>query len=313
MILVEHHQFIEGRAIERETLLAKEIKNIYCQVQKVKASHIISLAQMNGFLAANTLEMPLCRRIQASGKSLLVQKCNPVKIFIKSSKLACGIQPTFQLNNQTFTIGLDGYSIHKLNEKACIWGNGIINLNDKTFSWKNNSWEEIKTNFWSDNIEIINQFNETIDNEFQYMIVDHPSNKIENFEQLNLLNEVLSEMFSNNEDGIIDDHKESKNRVNYLKEWVKSIIASTSLLILLIVIVLIICMNPAIILYPLHKLNTLCCFKRVPPTISHPLSVSPITPESVNQGDSMGHYRPIPGQEPNEDRQPTDTFADTEI
>jgi hypothetical protein len=281
MILVEHHQFIEGRAIERENLLAKEIRNIYCQLQKVKFSHITSLALSNGFLAANALEMPLCRRIQASGKSLFVQRCKPVLVFVKALESSCGFSPTFQLNNMSYTIGLDGYSMHKFNnEKSrCFWKNGIVNLNDKTYAWTNNEgWKEIKPNIWSDNIEIVKEFNETIDNEFQYMIVDHPSKNNEILEQLNMLNDVLSDIFSSDYRDVKTDVPPVKeNRFLHLIEWFKSIIASTIVSITVIGIGLTIWSKPSIVIVPYLKLKALinqCRSKHENPrpTISYPVS-----------------------------------------
>jgi hypothetical protein len=306
MIMVEHHQFIEGRAIARETLLATEIKNIYCQLQHIKASHITSLAQLNGFLAANALEMPLCRRIQASGKALLVQSCKPVLVFVLASKSPCGFTPIFQLDNVSYTIGLDGYSIHKLdsNKNKCFWKNGIVNLNDRSYAWTNNEeWKEINPNIWSDNIEIIKGFNETVDNEFQYMIVDHPSDKTEIFEQLNMLNEVLSDVFNNEEDGIIDKAYATKNRLLNFIEWIKSIIASMALSVSICGIVLLIYLRPTILITLMGNLRALlgkCCGEKVQfrPEISPPISQPPS--DECDPDDPQDRYSLVPIDEANE-------------
>ncbi len=57
-----------------------------------------------------------------------------------------------------------------------------------------------KSKHLSDNIGIIEGDNETADNEFQSTIVDHPS---EILVELNMLSEVLSAIFNNEEDGIV--------------------------------------------------------------------------------------------------------------
>jgi hypothetical protein len=61
----------------------------------------------------------------------------------------------------------------------------------------------VNPNIWSDNIEIIEGYNETADNEFQSTIVDHPSDKTEILEELNMLSEVLSAIFNHEEDKIV--------------------------------------------------------------------------------------------------------------
>ena len=61
----------------------------------------------------------------------------------------------------------------------------------------------VNRNIWSDNIGIIEGYNETADNEFQSTIVEHPSDKTEILEELNMLSEVLSAIFNNEEDGIV--------------------------------------------------------------------------------------------------------------
>ena len=316
MILVEHHQFIEGRAIERENLLAKEIRNIYCQLQKVKFSHITSLAQSNGFLAANALEMPLCRRIQASGKSLLVQRCKPMVVYVKASESFCGFAPTFQFNNVSYTIGLDGYSMHRFNNEKnkCFWRNGIVNLNDKTYAWTNNDgWKEVKPNIWSDNVEIVKEFNETVDNEFQYMIVDHPSNTNEIMEQLNMLNDVLSDIFSSDQrDTIIDTSHIKENRFFNLIDWIKSIIASTAVSITLIGIGLSIWYKPSIVIVPYLKLKTLmnqCCpnHENPRPIISYPVSRPPSPSDDLDE--PFERYSLVPVDGPNGQ---SDQLADAE-
>ncbi len=49
MVLAEHHMYNEGRATERENVLAEEIRNVFCTLEKLKTSHVIALAQLNGF------------------------------------------------------------------------------------------------------------------------------------------------------------------------------------------------------------------------------------------------------------------------
>jgi len=49
MVLAEHHMYIEGRATERENVLAEEILNVFCTLEKLRTSHVVALAQLNGF------------------------------------------------------------------------------------------------------------------------------------------------------------------------------------------------------------------------------------------------------------------------
>ena len=44
--------------------LAKEIRDVYCQLSTTKKNQAIILSQTNGLLAASAIDLPVCSRIQ---------------------------------------------------------------------------------------------------------------------------------------------------------------------------------------------------------------------------------------------------------
>ena len=65
----------------------------------------------------------------------------------------------------------------KFNNGTCFWKNGVVNLNNQDYVFINNSWETANANIWRENVELVAGFNETIDNEFDFMIVEHVGTK----------------------------------------------------------------------------------------------------------------------------------------
>ena len=259
-VLAEHHMYIEGRATERENILAKEIRNVFCTFEKLKASHVIVLAQLNGFLAAEALEMPVCNRIQGNGRSLIVQKCKPRKVDIVAVQSQCGTyEPIFVMSNDTYVVGLDGFSIVKFNNGTCFWKNGVVDLNNQNYVFINNSWEKANSNIWKENVELVEGFNETIDNEFDFMIVEHVGTKSDVYEQLNVLNEMVSDLFSYEVGGDASMRRTSKNRFVLFIEWIKTIFASIALLSLVGFLITTVIARPSLVTVPMNTLKNYMC------------------------------------------------------
>ena len=114
-LLVEHHQYTEGRAVEKENILTDEIHAPNCPIVEQRKFQIISLAQTNGFLAAAAAaaaRLPTCQRLQAHVSALIVQTCKAEKANVTGKATACVIEPFVQ----NYTIGLDSYSLHPFRE-----------------------------------------------------------------------------------------------------------------------------------------------------------------------------------------------------
>ena len=123
----------------------------------------------------------------------------------------------------------------------------------------NNSWEETNSNIWRENVELVAGFNETIDNEFHFMIVEHVGTKNDVYEQLNVLNEMVSDLLSNE---VVDDasmRRTSKNRFVLFIEWIKTIFASIALLSLVGFLITTVIARPSLVTVPLNALKKYVC------------------------------------------------------
>jgi hypothetical protein len=131
-----HEQYKQNLEIQHENELAREIRQMYCQVSLLRRLQAVTLSQTNGLLAASVLELSTCSRLQGLGQSLLLQECERVQVFVTATETKCGYQPLTIYNNKNYTIGTDGWSIHPFSN--CFWKSNLINLNGKTYHWEHN-------------------------------------------------------------------------------------------------------------------------------------------------------------------------------
>ena len=155
LLLMQHHQFIEDTALDRENQILKEIRQIYCSNLVIRRYLTLMLADSNGLMAATANNFPKCHRLKSLGNALLIQKCAETTINISAKNTSCGAEPYF--NNQT--IGKDGYSLHPF--VRCFWPNGLANLNGKIHSWNGTEWTPATPNFHFATLRLIDKFNTT--------------------------------------------------------------------------------------------------------------------------------------------------------
>ncbi|KAK4007030.1 hypothetical protein OUZ56_012185 [Daphnia magna] len=80
----------EQYKIKHENKLAKEIRDVYCQLSTIKKTQAVILAQSNGILAASVLRLPICTRLQGFGQAMTLQQCETKRIFISAKESKCG-------------------------------------------------------------------------------------------------------------------------------------------------------------------------------------------------------------------------------
>jgi hypothetical protein len=123
-LYASHHIFMEDQAIERENVLAKEIRQIYCQVKRLRKFQALLLAQSSGIAAAKALNVKdQCSHLQATGENLLLQQCQPKSVTFTAVKTNCGFEPF--VNGST--IAKDGYSLVPFQQ--CYWQGSIATFN----------------------------------------------------------------------------------------------------------------------------------------------------------------------------------------
>ena len=273
-----HEQFKEEITIERENILAKEIRQTYCQLSVIRRNQAVILAQSNGLLAATTLNMPTCSRLQGLGLVLILQQCETKRINITAKETTCGFQPYFNHNNVNFTIGLDGWSMHPFVD--CFWPSQYVNFNDKIFKWIFNQthgeWQEQTPTIHSYNLNLISEFKELPLKDYDYMVQAHPAHDIIELEHDNVVNELISrvqEAQSNSLNKILMTTKQDSN-INYVSTWTENLkFMSLGLIGFILLIIGIKCFS---ILDPLNR------FRRKSRNANIPM-ITLQTSESTNQ------------------------------
>ena len=201
-----HEQFKQGLQVDHENKLAAESRQLYCEIAAIKKAQAISLSQTNGILAAATLDLPVCSRLKGLGQTILLQRCAQKIVNVSAIETECGFQPYFSYNNMSYTIGIDGWSIHPFSE--CFWKSQYITLNGKTFKWKkiNNTWDWVQqsTTIHYSNLELISEFKEVKLNDFNYELKAHPAHNLNDLENINVLTDLIGHIENSRSDTLSD-------------------------------------------------------------------------------------------------------------
>lgn len=72
-----HEQCKIGIETKHENKLAKEIRDVYCQLSTIKNAQAVIMAQTNGILPATELGQQICTRLQGLGQAITLQQCEP--------------------------------------------------------------------------------------------------------------------------------------------------------------------------------------------------------------------------------------------
>ncbi|KAK4006532.1 hypothetical protein OUZ56_011686 [Daphnia magna] len=68
-----HEQYKINIETEHKNKLAKQIRDVYCQLSTIKKPQAVILAQSNGILAASALGLPICTRLQGFEQAMTLQ------------------------------------------------------------------------------------------------------------------------------------------------------------------------------------------------------------------------------------------------
>ncbi|XP_045027913.1 LOW QUALITY PROTEIN: uncharacterized protein LOC116932457 [Daphnia magna] len=218
-----HEQYKISIETEHENKLAKEIRDVYCQLSTIKKTQAVMLAQSNGILAASALGLPICTRLQGFGQAMTLQQCETKRIFISAKESKCGFQPFFTYEDKNCTIGVDGWSIHPYSD--CFWKTHLVNLNGFHHTWEHNStngeWVKQKASIHMPNLDLITEFEELHLNDFDYSLKSHPAHETMEMEQLNILNDLVGLMQESNSKSVSDIVMSEKqnNQIGTMFSW----------------------------------------------------------------------------------------------
>ena len=220
-LLAQHHQFIEDKALERGNALLREIKEIYCGNLLHRRYTTQLLAENNGIQAAIANNLPRCSRLKPNGVHLLVQQCKEMNVTVRGEKTKCGYEPRFG----SYTIGRDGYSLHPFQE--CFWKDQVINLNGRSYSWNETTenFTLVHPTYHLATINLQEKFPDIDDNELEYQFLHHKAYETSEFEQQNVLNELITQLHVEEGDSIseLTLNKHAESRFWSLSNWTTSL------------------------------------------------------------------------------------------
>jgi hypothetical protein len=113
-LLPLHSQYLLDKQTDHENELAHELRAVYCQIAKMKRNQLMTIAQLSPILAARTMGMKPCERVDGRGESLLLQECKQIVKQIGAFQSICNFQPYFTHSGSNYTIGRDGFSAVKI-------------------------------------------------------------------------------------------------------------------------------------------------------------------------------------------------------
>ena len=199
-IIPFHSQYENDRHVDNENEIQNSLRQIYCEVAIAKRQNLMTIANLSPILAAISVGLTNCHRVEGHGYSLLLQECKAITKEILSFESRCNRQPYFTHAGHNYTLGSDGWSMIKITtdqENWCFWRNSFININSKTYFWShlpnnanNGSWVEQMPTIHGTNLNLVKRFTVLPVNDYDYRLHGHDyHDKIET-EQLNILMEL---------------------------------------------------------------------------------------------------------------------------
>ena len=136
--ITANSQYNADETIDHINEASQNLRTLQCDFRKLKHAQTISTAQYNGWLAASQLQMPLCSKLVAAGKTVLGVRCKPRNVTFSTVITKCGPQPRFE----NYTINSDGWEL--VQYSPCYWNMGFVNFNEQPHAYSNGTWTPVK-------------------------------------------------------------------------------------------------------------------------------------------------------------------------
>lgn len=169
LVLTELHlQYIRDELTNNINEVVNTIDNIQCDNRKAKHARAVSTAQYNGWLAASQLDLPICTKLTAIGKTVVAQKCIKQTANFTMKLTKCGPQPFY--NN--FTININGWEIIPF--APCYWNQGFVNFNDNPYRHDGQEWIPIQPEIVLPERDLAHTFNYKDETFIDYTHISNP-------------------------------------------------------------------------------------------------------------------------------------------
>ena len=157
-LMQQQAQFLGGRLVEQENVLADEIRHMYCSVTRLRRHQAILMSQFDGLLTARALGLNMCDRVTGTGESLVLQTCSTIEVELETIISICGPQPVVHINNVTYSLSLNGFSLVPYFD--CLYQDQFISINGKPYTFLNGNWSLVDPIAHINEIKLIQQFDE---------------------------------------------------------------------------------------------------------------------------------------------------------
>jgi hypothetical protein len=271
---IENRQFIEAQAAKHETVLANEIRNLYCKITAIQRNQAVIMAQSNSILTGTALNLEKCSRVSSSGITLVLQQCAVVPIQLSAKLTSCGYQPFFQAISANYTIGKDGWSLHPFQD--CFWTSPYVSLNDKTYQWINDDWKLHEPSVHLTKLHLVKKFDDIPLKSYNYLPNHHSIYESNTIEQMNVLSELISRIQLSSSNSLSSLVLDTKSQSNFGDMSIWIYIFKYGLLGLLACIILFTCIYLAIACIPCHRLPAILTRKQV--TVNDIELTAPLNP-----------------------------------
>jgi hypothetical protein len=228
---VSHHQYIEGKFIDLANQLNDEIRSVYCEAYRTKQFVALTLSQTSPMTAGMALGLPVCQRVLAKGQAMAIQQCKVVMQHVGVERTKCGYEPKWG----EFTVGYDGFT--KVKFQPCLW-NGFANLNGKAHEYVDGTWTHIPSSVKLATVGLAAHFDETVDNEAQYLKNLETSFRTKEIDQMNMVGELMALMQHEDINSIspIILHAQSVSQFGSFANWILGLKIAAAVAVVLFIL-----------------------------------------------------------------------------
>ena len=222
-LFLEQRQFVEGRLTDQSNVLAHEVRQLYCMVNRMHRNLVAVLAQWSGLIAARSLNLDTCDQIKAEGEGLVLQTCAKKVMEVSVKDGRCGPQPVIiDEYNKTYSLAKNGWSLVPYTE--CLWQTPFITMNAKIYMFKDNNWSECKPKIHISNLKLIAKFDVLLLHQYDIASHYHELYKYLSMDPMTMLALQMGTMHYSEADGMMEVYhlpskRSTPEKVEHVLTW----------------------------------------------------------------------------------------------
>jgi len=216
------------------------------------------------------MNLNMCDRLQGEGAALILQSCAIQNYSISAKKTRCGYQPWIEINNASFGISKDGWTLVPFSD--CVWHTPFISINDKIYRYLDETWIEFSPSIHVSNLKLVARFDELLLH--QYDLTSYYYNIYDNsaMDSLTLMADMIGQSTGVEPEAVqrfVDNLRNGvfSDAISWLDYIRYTLIAIIAFIIISVVVRIVVIFNP---LPALSKFFRSLSLKRKRPTANAP-------------------------------------------